>query len=135
MRSRFFLALVAAVAVLGGVACGGSDADLTALATEAAGVEPRTAMTVVADGLEFDTDTIVVPANTEVSITFENRDTGTLHNIAVYTDDGDDRTEIFSGELFQGEDTRTYTFTAPDPGVYLFRCDAHPDMNGAFIAK
>lgn len=118
------------------VACGGgSDTDLPALATEAADVQPATEWTVVADGLEFDTDTIVVPAGQEVSITLDNQDGGTLHNIAVYSEEDGDREEVFRGELFEGENSRTYTFAAPPAGVYLFRCDAHPEMNGAFIAK
>jgi hypothetical protein len=29
----------------------------------------------------------------------------------------------------------TYSFTAPPAGLYAFRCEAHPDMNGVFIAK
>jgi plastocyanin len=129
-----FLAAIVSTVAFTSAACGGDDADLTALATEAAGTEPSTQLTVVADGLEFDTDTLVVPASTDVSITLENQDSGTLHNVAVYTDD-DDRTEIFRGELFEGDDTRTYSFTSPAAGVYLFRCDAHPDMNGAFVVR
>ena len=134
MRSLLSLSAVLATA-LGILACGGSEADLPALATQAAGIEPSAQITVVADGLEFDTDTIVVPAATEVSITLDNQDSGTMHNVAVYIDEDGDRTEVFRGELFNGRDVRTETFTAPEAGVYLFRCDAHPDMNGVFIAK
>ncbi len=116
------------------VACGGSKADLPALATEAADVQPQTGLTVVAKNLKFDTDTIVVPAGQDVSITLDNQDSGTLHNISVYTNDNDKET-VYKGELFKGKDEETYTFTAPSPGVYLFRCDAHPDMNGVFVVK
>jgi len=116
-------------------ACGGSKADLPALATEAADVQPQTAITVVADGLDFDTDTIVVPAGAGLSITLDNQDSGTLHNISVYTESDAERTQVYQGELFEGEAVQTYTFTAPAAGIYLFRCDAHPDMDGAFIAK
>jgi plastocyanin len=127
--------LVSASALV--AACGGgSDADLPALATEAANVQPQVQVTVVADDLKFDTDTIVVPADQEISITLDNQDAGTLHNVAVYTSiEGEDRREIYRGDLFNGRETRTYTFTAPAPGVYLFRCDAHPDMEGVFIAR
>jgi len=127
-------AALAATAAMLLIACSGSRADLPALATEAANVQPQAKVTVVADGLEFDTDTIVVPAGREVSITLDNQDGGTLHNVAIYTD-GDDREEVYRGELFEGKESMTYTFTAPPAGVYLFRCDAHPDMNGAFIAR
>lgn len=117
------------------VACGGSSPDIQALATEAADQQPQTEMTVVAKSLKFNTKTLVVPAGQEVSITLDNQDGNALHNIAVYIDDGEKRTEVYRGELFDGVESRTSTFTAPPPGVYLFRCDAHPEMNGAFIAR
>src|SRR5690606_21174317 len=97
-------------------------------------IEPATILTVMAEGIKFDTDTIVVPAGAEVTITLENRDSIALHDLAIDTDD-DAKTQIFRGELFEGDDTRDYTFTAPAAGIYLFRCDAHPDMNGAFITR
>ena len=136
MRKRIFLlpGLLLAVSVFA-TACGGSDADLTAIATEAADVQPQTELTVVAEDLEFDTDTIVVPAGEEVSLTLDNQDSNAMHNIAVYVDEGGEREEVFRGDLFEGVESRTYTFTSPEAGVYLFRCDAHPDMNGAFIAR
>ena len=118
------------------VACGGgSDADLPALATEAADVQPVSELTVVANDLEYDTDTIVMPAGQDVSITLDNQDGGTLHNIAVYIDEDGEREEVYRGELFEGEESKTYAFTAPPAGVYLCRCDAHPDMNGVFVAR
>ena len=118
------------------VACGGgSDADLPALATEAADVQPVGELTVVANDLEYDTDTIVMPAGQDVSITLDNQDGGTLHNIAVYIDEDGEREEVYRGELFEGEASKTYAFTAPPAGVYLFRCDAHPDMNGVFVTR
>jgi plastocyanin len=135
-RIRLLLpALVAAAACLL-AACGGGDGgdDVDALATEAANVQPQTEYTVVAEDLEYDIDTIVVPANAAVSITLDNRDGGTLHNLAVYTQDSE-ATRVFAGDLFQGEATQTYSFNAPGAGVYRFRCDAHPEMNGVFVTR
>jgi plastocyanin len=136
MRIRtLLLTVVLAAGALLLAACGGDgDPDLNSLATEAADVQPQTELTVVADDLEYDTDTIVVPANAEVSITLDNRDGGTLHNLAVYTQ-GSESTRVFAGDLFEGEATQTYSLTAPGAGIYSFRCDAHPDMNGVFIAR
>jgi plastocyanin len=125
--------LVASTCLL--AACGGDGGnDIDALATEAADIQPQTEYTVVAEDLEYDIDTIVVPANAAVSITLDNRDGGTLHNLAVYTQ-GSESTRVFAGDLFQGEATQTYSFNAPGAGVYSFRCDAHPDMNGVFVAR
>jgi plastocyanin len=132
--SRLLFVLVIPVLALAVVACGGSAKSIEALATEAADVQPSRTPHVVARGLKFDTKTIVVPARTEVSIEFENRDAGTVHNISVYRDSSA-KERIYEGELFRGSETKTYTFTSPDAGAYYFRCDAHPDMNGAFVAK
>jgi plastocyanin len=124
-----FLLFISAGAV---IACGGDSTDVNVLATAAADTEPSSSFNVVAKGTKFDTDTLVAVADEEVVISFENHDSA-LHNIAVLTEKGGDT--IFRGELFTGTDTREYRFQAPSPGVYYFRCDAHPEMNGVFIAK
>ena len=123
--------VLAAIALLL-ISCGGSDEDIPALATEAADVAPASLFNVVAENTKFDTDTFVVAADQEVVINLENRD-GALHNIAVLTEKGGD--VIYRGELFTGNDSREYRFRAPRPGVYYFRCDAHPEMEGVFISR
>ncbi len=90
------------------------------------------AITVTAMNLAFDTDTIHLPANTEVTITFDNQDAATQHNIAIYTDSS--ATEnLFRGDLLTGPGTIDYTIPALDPGTYYFRCDVHPTMNGTVV--
>jgi plastocyanin len=116
------------------VSCGGDNNDIESLATEAADVQPQQAISIEAQGLKFNTDTIVVPANTPVTITLDNQDGGTLHNVSVYLS-AEGEGDIFKGELFEGDEMRDYAFTSPEAGVFFFKCDAHPDMNGAFIAK
>jgi plastocyanin len=116
------------------VACGGDNKDIESLATEAADVQAQQAISIKAQGLKFNIDTIVAPANSPVTITIDNQDGGTLHNVSVYRS-AEGEGDIFKGELFEGDDTRDYSFTSPEAGVYFFKCDAHPDMNGAFIAK
>jgi plastocyanin len=87
---------------------------------------------VVAEGLQFDTDRIVLVANEPNEIEFENKDSAP-HNIAIYEDEG-------AGEpLFQGEQigasTITYEIDGPEPGNYYFQCDVHPDMNGEAVSE
>ena len=113
-------------------ACGGGGADIPALATAATDATPASSFNVVAKDTEFNTDTLVVAAGREVVINLENRDAA-LHNVAVYTEKGGD--VIYRGELFSGDDSREYRFQAPPAGVYYFRCDAHPEMDGVFIAR
>lgn len=113
------------------VACGGSGGDDAGAAADAT---PSAALSIRAKGLKFDKKLLVVPANTEVSLELVNDDAGVLHNVAVYSDKSA-REKLFVGETFTGRRTVTERFTAPQPGAYYFRCDAHPDMNGAFITK
>ncbi|MDG6256959.1 MAG: PQQ-binding-like beta-propeller repeat protein [Methanomicrobiaceae archaeon] len=89
----------------------------------------------VADDIEFDTDTITVPAGAEVTVNFDNRD-ALPHNLAVY-ENTSGMNPIFVGEIFTGPEEMTYTFTAPEePGTYFFRCDVHPrTMTGDFIVE
>jgi len=90
--------------------------------------------TVVAQNIAFDTQTIVLPANTEHTITFDNRDAGVQHNIAIYTDSSLSK-ELFNGELITGPATTTYTIPPLPPGRYYFLCVVHPMMNGTVIVR
>ena len=85
--------------------------------------------TVVAQDLAFDTDLIVLPPDLESTITLDNEDAGTEHNIAIYTDESASEA-IFQGQPFPGVATETYTVPAVAPGEYYFHCDVHPDMHG-----
>lgn len=86
--------------------------------------------TVVASGLAFDPTEIDLEAQTPTAVTLDNRDAGTVHNIAIFTD------ETLADVLFDGEDvlgpaTTTYTVPALDAGSYYFHCDTHPSMKGS----
>jgi len=95
-----------------------------------------TIVTVVAQNLSFNVETITANAGQEVTVTLDNQDAGVLHNIAFYTDRSAAQL-IAGGELFAGAASETVSFTAPaSPGTLFFKCDAHPDqMNGAFVVQ
>ena len=97
--------------------------------------ENATEINLTAENTAFDTDTITVPAEANVTVHFMNKDDGVPHNLAIY--DSDLRSEsIFVGDIITGPDETDYTFTAPsDPGTYYFQCDVHPFMNGNFIVE
>jgi len=80
----------------------------------------------------FDKSNITVPAGTNVTMVFDNKE-AVPHNVAIYTTPA--ATEvIFKGEVITGPKTITYSFIAPTtPGDYFFRCDVHPAvMTGTF---
>ncbi len=84
---------------------------------------------VSARGIAFDKSELALPAGGDVKLELVNADAGVPHNIAIF------RTEdftglVYAGEVFSGEGSRTYTFKAPGPGTYYFRCDVHPNMKG-----
>lgn len=95
-------------------------------------------LTVTAQSLKFDTDTIELIAGVPSSITFVNKDAGTAHNLSFYTSDPlkDPSAEnLFKGDLVTGPATVTYQIPPLEAGTYYFRCDVHPAMNGTLVVK
>ncbi len=90
------------------------------------------AVTVTAQSIAFDTDTIELSADTENTITFDNQDAGVQHNIAIFTDDSLSES-LFRGEIITGPDTIDYPIPPLEAGEYYFHCDIHPDMNGIVV--
>ncbi|MBI2913581.1 MAG: cupredoxin domain-containing protein [Chloroflexi bacterium] len=85
--------------------------------------------------IKFDTEEMTVPANQEVTIRADNKDTGVLHNWAAYTDNSA-KTVIARTDLCAAPCVKEVKFTAPAPGEYFFRCDVHPQqMVGKLIVK
>lgn len=82
----------------------------------------------------FNTSTITVPAGAQVTINFDNQDSGVQHDVAFYTDSSASNT-IYRILATTGPNKITDTFIAPStPGTYFFRCDFHPTlMTGQFI--
>ncbi len=87
-----------------------------------------------AKNIAFNLTTITVPAGANVTIIFNNQDSGTPHNFAVYTNSSAS-TAIFQGSRITGVSSTIYNFVAPTvPGNYFFRCDVHPTlMTGTFV--
>lgn len=94
-----------------------------------------TIITIVAQNLRFDRNSIAAGPGLDVTITLDNRDAGVPHNVAFYTNRSASQ-KIATTNLITGPATDTLNFTAPAAGNYFFRCDAHPDvMTGAFVVR
>jgi len=89
---------------------------------------------IMANNKAFNTSTITVPAGAQVTINFDNQDSGVPHNVAFYTDSSASK-NIYRSLAITGPNRITDTFIAPStPGTYIFRCDFHPtQMTGQFI--
>jgi plastocyanin len=90
-----------------------------------------TSLSITADNLEFDTECLAVSPDEAFTIDFDNADQGTQHNVAIY--DGDQ--SLFRGDIIDGGDSTTYEVGPLAEGTYTFRCDVHPQMDGAFVVE
>ena len=91
-------------------------------------------ITVVAQNIAFDTDAIELPADAPETITFDNRDAGTPHNISIYSDSSLGE-QLFKGDLVTGPATAEYQIPPLPAGEYYFQCDVHPTMSGSVIVS
>jgi outer membrane protein assembly factor BamB/plastocyanin len=93
-------------------------------------------LTTAADNpLSFGETELSAPANTEVTIRYDNQ-SSVPHNVAVFpgTEPSGDpigRTEVETGPVVQ-----ELVFTTPDPGSYLYLCEVHPEtMRGTLTVE
>ena len=87
-----------------------------------------------AEGTQFDTDRIELPADTPTTLTLDNRDTA-AHNVSIYEDESASGEPLFTFEEFTGPLTRTFDVAPIPAGEYYFRCDVHPVMEGTAIVE
>lgn len=87
-------------------------------------------VTITADNLEFDANTITAPAGEAFTITLVNDDTAP-HNISVYVSEGGDR--IVLGEVINAGETVEIEVPALEDGTYYWVCDLHTNMDGGLI--
>jgi plastocyanin len=93
---------------------------------------PGGGVTVVAQNIAFDISRIELHPGVPTTLTFENRDAGVQHNIAIYSNSSLDQ-GLFEGELVTGPDTAQYEIPPLEPGEYYFQCNVHPTMNGTVV--
>jgi plastocyanin len=86
---------------------------------------------IVAQNIKFDKTELDLPADKPFILEFDNKD-ATVHNVAIYKDpSATDAVTLFKGALEQGPKVAEYEVKKPLPkGVWFFRCDVHPVMNG-----
>jgi plastocyanin len=89
---------------------------------------------ITASGIAFDTDTLEVPAGVPFKIEFTNNDAGIPHNVAIH-EGSPTGPAVWTGEIFNGVETRTYDVPALPAGTYGFVCTVHPNMTGTLTAR
>jgi plastocyanin len=112
------------------VACGGSTTTVGS-EVESGGVGDEISITLVGENIAFDTAELVARVGQQVTITFENRDSGVPHNLWIDGPAGPIATEIEVGAI-----TQTLTFTIDESGTYQFLCQVHPGaMAGQLVIE
>ncbi len=115
--------------------------------TAAAGATPAAAATpsaaagstelkVVGKGLAFDVTTLTGVAGKELTVTFDNQDAGTPHNIDFYKGADATAPSVAKTEIGTGPVTQTLKIGPLDAGSYYFQCDVHPTtMSGTLTVQ
>ncbi|MDP9235927.1 MAG: c-type cytochrome [Chloroflexota bacterium] len=87
---------------------------------------PAADLTVIGQGTAFDKTELLGIAGQELTITFDNRDSGIAHNIHFFK--GADATAPDGGstEIAAGPVVQTLKLDPLDPGDYYYQCDVHP---------
>jgi plastocyanin len=92
-------------------------------------------ITMCAELVAFDRDSITVPAGVPFTIRFVNYDVGIPHTVAFHEDTATGP-EVYLGEIFNGLDERTYDVPALTADkTYVYICTVHPNMLGTVILQ
>ncbi len=91
-------------------------------------------LTVTAQGVQFNTKQLELPANKPATITFDNQDS-VQHNIAIY-ESQQAKKELFKGKIIAGGESTQYDVPGLPKGNYAFICDVHPtSMTGKVLVQ
>jgi plastocyanin len=80
---------------------------------------------ITASGIKFDVATLTAPADKAFTITFDNKDAGTNHDVDIADGSG---AKVFDGKDFPGPAVKTYDVPALKAGTYKFFCSIHPAL-------
>jgi plastocyanin len=131
--------LILPALALSAIACGddGDDGDARATAPVASATDtPATApagdpqrLEIAAENSEsFTTDELSAEPG-DVTVVFENREDGVIHNIHFFAGSDSSDESVAETDLTSGPDTQEVTFTV-EAGEYFYHCDTHPVMQG-----
>ena len=90
-------------------------------------------VTVVANNTKFSPTKLTLPTGATITLTLDNQDVGTAHDIVIY-DPGNIR--IAETDIEIGPAMSTVTFTLGSGGDYVFKCSVHPQqMKGVITVE
>jgi plastocyanin len=90
------------------------------------------AVEIAASGLAFDKKELVIPADTEFVLAFNNEE-AQPHNVAILEAQGSPNA-LFRSAIVTGPKLSEETVEPIPAGEYYFQCDVHPNMSGTVKA-
>lgn len=143
MKTKWTIAILAAVMALTLSACGGgdngggdTDGGGGTTATEApdggdggGGTELSLTAPAGASNSGFAETSLSAPADTPFTIAFDNQDGGIPHNVQIFEGDDTSAEPVWAPEgdaMITGPDSVTYEIPALPAGTYTYNCLSHP---------
>jgi plastocyanin len=93
-----------------------------------------TPMISASSAVSFDQSDVVVAAAKPLTLTFDNKQAGVPHNVAIFDGPGEAKS-LFAGEIVTGPKQVVYNVPALPAGSYYFVCQVHANMHGTITAK
>jgi mono/diheme cytochrome c family protein/plastocyanin len=97
--------------------------------------EASTDLEITAQGIQWDTATLVAVAGQPLHITINNNDGGIPHNWVLFDGEDDTAPRIAETPIEPGVIVQELDFGPLDPGEYFYWCDVHPNMIGILTAQ
>jgi plastocyanin len=82
----------------------------------------------------FEQSAVEVAAGKPLTLTFDNKNAGVPHNVAIY-DGPAEAKELFKGTIVTGPTEVVYNVPPLPAGSYYFVCSVHANMHGTMTAK
>ena len=99
------------------------------------GGAPTTTPTISASSaISFDQSEVAVAAGKPLTLTFDNKNAGVPHNVAIF-DGPAEAKNLFKGEIVTGPTTVVYNVPPLPAGSYYFVCSVHANMHGTITAR
>jgi plastocyanin len=121
-------------AAANGGAAAASGAPAASGAAGPASSGPVADVTIVAQNIQYTTTTATAPAGKAFTIAFDNKDSGTPHNVSIHTG-GASGQQVFLGKIVTGPIIESYDVPALPAGSYTYVCSVHANMTGILTVK
>jgi cytochrome c oxidase subunit 2 len=95
---------------------------------------PPVTVNITAQNVAFTTPQVTAPANSPITIHFDNQDAAVPHNVKIFKDTIGGQV-VFDGKVFPGVAAEDYQVGPLPAGTYPFECFVHQNMTGTLTVQ